>query len=170
MANRQGRPRKPGNRATRPDRYRGQPIAPFVAGEQPDLPDDYSWTDSTIEWWNEWGKSHYAPYMSAIDWELLKDAALLHHSIWALGELKFSGELRIKQNNIRDTAEERMIADNGVKSVRPDGQEIIEAEVVEPLQIEENRHEVTSEQWEMMNRTIPEERLRAKFVVVEDES
>lgn len=165
MANRQGRPRKPGNRATRPDRYRGQPIAPFIAGAQPDLPDDYSWTDSTVHWWEQWGESHYAPYLSAIDWELLKDAALLHHAVWSLGELKFSGELRIKQNNIRETAEERMIADNGVRAVRPDGQQIVEAEVVEPLAIEADRQKVSQEHWDLMNRTIPERLLHERFEV-----
>ena len=90
------------NRDTAP-----QVVLEFRKGDQPELPDDIDWHPRTRAWWATWGRAAQAETFTETDWDFLMDTALLHHAVWAKGESKLAGELRLRVAKMGATPEDR---------------------------------------------------------------
>lgn len=78
-----------------------------VRAEQPDLPDGVPWTERTRTWWAMWGDAPQAAGFIATDWDFLLDTALMHHALWAEGDLKMAAEIRLRVAKFGATPEDR---------------------------------------------------------------
>lgn len=78
---------------------------------QPPLPDsmpgDVPWPAITREWWGQWADEPMAREFTGPDWAFLMDTALLHAAVWADGQLKLLGELRLRTAKYGVTPEDR---------------------------------------------------------------
>jgi hypothetical protein len=72
----------------------------------PDLPEEFSWPDATVRWWETWRRSAQAQTFTATDWEFLLDTALLHAAFWS-GETSVGAELRLRVAKFGATPEDR---------------------------------------------------------------
>ncbi len=88
-----------------------QTIIALEPSAQPPLPatrpNGDPWPERTVTWWRLWGESKLAENMTSTDWSSLLDAALLHARIWGEGELKWLGELRLREGKMGATPEDR---------------------------------------------------------------
>lgn len=82
-------------------------VLPLVRSEAPLLPGGVNWHPRTIEWWEMWTESELAKDFTAADWSFLLDTALLHHQLWALGDMKAAPELRLRVAKFGATPEDR---------------------------------------------------------------
>lgn len=106
MAGRGPAPKDPERRARG---VRGEKVSKlaFEPAAQPDLPDAVEWSAVTRSWWSTWGASSQAGSFTATDWAFLLDTALLHHAVWAEGDLKALPELRLRVAKFGATPEDR---------------------------------------------------------------
>ncbi|MGP5050709.1 phage terminase small subunit [Brachybacterium alimentarium] len=78
---------------------------------QPALPKErpggLPWPKLTREWWARWAEEPMAREFSGPDWAFLMDTALLHAAVWADGEVKLLGELRLRTAKYGVTPEDR---------------------------------------------------------------
>ena len=173
-----GRVPKPDNRLSRArDAKRRASLKvivsdPVPAPELPEaMPGGEEWPEATKRWWHMWTIDPLAAEFRATDWSELLDTAVLHALYWH-GDHRVAQELRLRTAKHGATAEDRArLRITFAEADRAEGKRgrVIEGEVVDVEAIEENRHKVTREQWEQMLVTIPVERLRAKFEVIEDD-
>lgn len=78
---------------------------------QPELPAErpggLPWPELTREWWARWAEEPMSKEFSGPDWAFLMDTALLHAAVWADGEVKLLGELRLRTAKYGVTPEDR---------------------------------------------------------------
>ena len=78
---------------------------------QPPLPAErpggLPWPKLTQEWWEQWPKEPISKEFTGPDWSFLMDTALLHAAVWADGEVKLLGELRLRTAKFAVTPEDR---------------------------------------------------------------
>lgn len=121
MAGRGPAPKDPSTRARRNADPTPSTVLEFIRGEQPELPERYSWdTDEdgnrsktemswperTETWWEMWAASAIAEQFTASDWEFLLDTALIHAAFWE-GDMKLGPELRQRVAKFGATPEDR---------------------------------------------------------------
>lgn len=54
---------------------------------QPELPGCIEWCDETVSWWRHLSSDPRTADFLAVDWDALMMAAILHHVIWAQGDV-----------------------------------------------------------------------------------
>lgn len=74
---------------------------------QPTLPRDIDWHSRTRAWWRDWKRWPLADTFTAGDWSFLLDTALMHHRMWAEGEMKWASEIRLRVAKYGATPEDR---------------------------------------------------------------
>jgi hypothetical protein len=79
---------------------------------QPELPDDYTWPEPTVEWWRMWGRSALTDDFTENDWSELLDTARLHAKFWNPKtpvniQLRCAAELRQRAAKFGATPEDR---------------------------------------------------------------
>ncbi|WP_155858706.1 hypothetical protein [Candidatus Blastococcus massiliensis] len=74
---------------------------------QPTLPRDIDWHPRTRAWWRDWKRWPLADSFTAGDWSFLLDTALMHHRMWAKGEMKWASEIRLRVAKYGATPEDR---------------------------------------------------------------
>lgn len=63
----------------------------------PELPEDHQWSKRTREWWDTWRNSPQSMVMTATDWEVMLETALLHTQLWEPWNGKAMGAVSITQ-------------------------------------------------------------------------
>ena len=110
MAGRGPAPKPRGTRARRNRDVSPQRIR-RVAAPQPKLPakmpDGSPWPAATRAWWKRWASSPLADSLSALEWEELLIAAVLHGCFWH-GDVKAAPELRLRVAKFGTTPEDRL--------------------------------------------------------------
>lgn len=71
------------------------------------MPEGETWPPRTRAWWKRWGASAFAEDMSALEWEELLIAAVLHARFWK-GDTKAAAELRLRVAKFGVTPEDRL--------------------------------------------------------------
>lgn len=146
---------------------------PVPAPELPEsMPGGNEWPDETRRWWHMWTVDPLAEEFRATDWSELLDTAVLHGLYWH-GDHRVAQELRLRTAKHGATAEDRArLRITFAEADRAEGNHnrprVIEGDIVDVEEVEEKR-KVTPEEWAMMANTIPEERLKLKFEVIENE-
>lgn len=117
MAGRGPAPKPEDRRARRNAPAQPQTVLTFVPAPQPPLPEGFPWPERTRQWWAAWADCPQASMFSEIDWEFLKDTALLHAQTWASahaairtgGKMDTSQlpELRLRVAKFASTIEDR---------------------------------------------------------------
>lgn len=111
MAGRGPAPKPPERRArhdSRDDRVRR--IARHAAPQPklpPKTPDGEPWPKATRAWWKTWGASPLTEGFTAVEWDELQVAAVLHALFWS-GEIKVASELRLRTGKFGATPEDRL--------------------------------------------------------------
>lgn len=65
-----------------------------------DLPESLDWPERTREWWAAWVESPITSDWTPLQWEFLLDTALLHATVWGVGDVTKAGELRTRVDRL----------------------------------------------------------------------
>lgn len=71
------------------------------------LPGGESWHPQTVALWAELRRHPLLQDESALLWQFLIDTAMLHHRLWAHGELRHAAEIRLRMAKVAATPEDR---------------------------------------------------------------
>lgn len=72
------------------------------------LLDGEQWHPMTVQWWDTWRKSAQAMKMTDTDWQELLSTAVLHHDMWAHGNVRVAAELRQRVTRFGATVADRI--------------------------------------------------------------
>jgi hypothetical protein len=110
MAGRGPTPKDPRDRARRNQGSIPMQVVDVPPTPQPPLPDTMPggdlWPEITQEWWAMWARSSLTREFCDLDWADLLDCAVLHGIFWS-GNIKASGELRLRLKKHGVTREDR---------------------------------------------------------------
>ena len=68
---------------------------------KPTLPDcGIDYPEATLEWFESWRRSNITDTWTELQWQYLFDTALLHASVWGMGNFQSMGELRRRQETM----------------------------------------------------------------------